>query len=175
MKEKWEHSLGGDDIVKSFQGSRRCLMYMFSNIRETSRRNQLPFLENADAVRDGFRYGERMCNEEYRATPFGEFGENMFGDNRAFRIKSYNGFVDQEEFWFMEECCEDAKFLLVPSGISVKIICLTTINFEEWKEFGYFLCTLHFIDTVERSHEMQKFFTGHARPSGRFIGNISDE
>lgn len=50
MKEKWEHSLGGDDVVKSFQRSRRCLVYMLSDIGEASNRSDLSVLENSNTV-----------------------------------------------------------------------------------------------------------------------------
>ena len=44
-----------------------------------------------------------MCYEEYGTTVFGKFSEDVFRDDGTLRIQADNRFIDEEEFWFMEE------------------------------------------------------------------------
>jgi len=54
-----------------------------------------------------------MRDEEYRAAPFGESGEDVLGDERAFGVETDDGFIDKQKFWFMEQSGKNAEFLLV--------------------------------------------------------------
>ena len=54
-----------------------------------------------------------MRDEEYRAAPFGESGEDVLGDERAFGVETDDGFIDEKEFRFVEQGGENTEFLLV--------------------------------------------------------------